>query len=82
MRLPSRRVHEVDLLSPCLCTAGWIEKLDKAWLDAELGTHIAEIQVDCPIQALNLVLDEQRHFDVPILKELVNLLAYHLEVID
>ena len=70
-------MHEVDLLGPNGLgrRRGSVVKLDLTGLQAELGTNVAEIEIDGAIQTLNLVLDEQRHLDMAVFKELVQLLS-------
>ena len=70
-------MHEVDLLGPD-GLARWrasVVKLDLTRLQAELGANVAEIEIDGAIEALDLVLDEQRHLDMAVFKEFVQLLS-------
>jgi len=82
MRIPLSRVQKVDLLDTWLGSAiAGIEKGHLARLGRVLGSLVTEVQVDGAVKSLNLVLDEQAHFDVAILKEFVHLLADNLPVV-
>ena len=74
-------MHYVDLLRPRLFSIRRVEEFDLTRLNAELRANVAEIKIDRTIKALNLVLDEERHLDVAVLKELVHLLTNDCVVI-
>lgn len=77
VRLPLRAVQKIDLFCPGLGPKEFYCTRPNGVLRAD----VAEVEVDCSIEALDLVLDEQADLDVTVLKELVHLLADNSPVI-
>ena len=62
----------------------WLVNLDQAWLvgcRSEHGCLAYEVEVYLSVDALQLVLDEQRHLDVFVRVELEQLLLDYFEIV-
>ena len=74
-------MQHVDLFCSHLRSIVWIDESDLSWTLTVLRALATEVKVNRSVKALNLILNEERHLDVPVLKELVDLLTNDHEVV-
>ena len=74
-------MQHVDLFCSHLRPIVWIDESDLSWALTVLRALATEVEVNRSVKALNLILNEERNLDVPVLKELVDLLTNDHEVV-